>query len=369
VRRFEFVSGLRSSECLQRGSPHSPGATCLAGRRAAARILALGIEDSPRTVGLLRALLLGYRSDLTPGDRDLFAVTGTLHIFAISGLHVGIVCLLLMRLLSALGVPRTLWAAWIAPALAVYTFATGAKPSAVRACIMAVLFVSAPLLGRRPDSLSAVAAAALLILGVYPKQLQQAGFVLSFVVVTGLILLVPVAVRCLELAVAEAGVRFGRGTRSVMPLFWEPDPARDRSAPNRLAWLQGAVRYLASLVALSCSAWLVSAPLTAYYFGRFTPIAIVGNVLVVPLAFLIVLGGCLSLLLGSVLGVCAAIFNHANLALATVLVQALRLMSRVPGGAIDVPRPSPWAVGLWYALLAVFGAALAKMVDKRAGQV
>ncbi|MBN1558100.1 MAG: ComEC/Rec2 family competence protein, partial [Lentisphaerae bacterium] len=61
---------------------------------------------------------------------------------------------------------------------------------------------------------------------------------------------------------------------------------------------------------------------------------------------------CLSLVLGSCVALLADIFNHANVALVAILVSGLKQLSRIPFGAVDVPRPPVWCVCAWYGALA-----------------
>jgi hypothetical protein len=105
------------------------------------------------------------------------------------------------------------------------------------------------------------------------------------------------------------------------------------------------------LVVLSVSAWLVSAPLSAYFFGRFTPVPLVSNVVAIPLAFLSVLAGCLSILTGQAVPVLADIFNHANLALVELLTLLTDCLSRIPGGSTHVGPVPAWTIWSWFALL------------------
>jgi len=306
---------------------------CFTSRRAAAGRLSLGIDDFPEAVNVVHALLLGYRARLDPRIRDLFADTGTLHVFAISGLHVGMVAGLIIFVLTAFRLSRVYWVLFVGPLLLMYTCATGMKASAVRACIMAITYFSAPLLRRRSDGFSSLAFAALAILVARPSQLFDVGFIFSFVVVIGLISMYPL---------------FEKPLRRL----WEPDPLRLQPERRWVKAARGALRYPGSLAALSCSAWLASAPLTATFFERFSPIALVSNVIVIPLAFLIVLAGCLSLVLGSCVSVLAEVFNHANVALVWLLVHGIAVMDAVPCGSCRVPGPPRLLVLLWYAGLA-----------------
>lgn len=305
---------------------------CYAARRDAAEYISLGIEDYPLAVGLMHALLLGYRGHMPEDVREVFASTATLHIFAISGLHVGIIAMLVTFVLRAIRISRVYWVLVLAPLLIGYTLATGARASAIRACVMAIIYFLAPLVGRRADSFSGIAMAALVILVAAPSQLFDVGCIFSFVVIMGLIVLYP---------------HFERPIRRL----WEPDPWRIQPERWWIAKFRSCGQYVGSLCALSCSAWLVSTPLTAYFFGRFPLIALPGNLLVIPLAFLIVLSACLSFVLGSCVTTLAVVFNHSSLALIAVLIHGMKLMANVPYGSIIMSRPPLWIILLWYLVL------------------
>ena len=302
------------------------------GRRLAAQQLGLGLEHHPDIAGILRALLLGYRQELPTDHHRLFAQTGTLHIFAISGLHVGIVGGLLILLVRACGVSRPRWILFAGPLLILYTIATGMRPSALRACVMALAYGSAFLANRRPDAASAWALSALLILGVAPTQLTSPGFIFSFVIVAGLIRLYPVL----------AGA-----TRS----WWTPAQDEFDAEGQPFTRRQQALRWLAGLMAASLAAWVSSTPLTAHYFNLFSPVGLLGNLVVIPAAFLIVLSGFLSLSLGSVVPILAEIFNHANRVILTGLIAVIDLLAQLPLGHRYVVSPGAFWMTIWYAFL------------------
>lgn len=302
-------------------------------RRDAARLLSAGVEDFPNQTGLAHALLLGYRTQLPSELLAVFRKTGTLHIFAISGLHVGMIAGMIIFVLNACRVPHSRWILFLAPLLIIYTLATGARPSAVRACVMAIVYFVAPLLRRRPDSLSAVSFAGLLILAFAPAEIYSVGFIYSFVVVIGLITLYPVFEQPL--------MRIAR-----------MDPLRAGEVPAEVQVGHTIARYFVGLLAASIAAWLCSAPLTAYFFGRWAPIALIGNLFVIPLAFAILLTGCLTLTVGACVGFLAEVFNHANLALITVLNKGIEAASTLPGAHARTDPISIWIVVAWYATLA-----------------
>jgi len=306
---------------------------CHAARRAAARRLAVGIEDEPETVAVIRALMLGYRAGMDREIADLFALTGTLHIFAISGLHVAILAGLLTTAMSALRVSRPLWGIFLAPLLAAYVVSTGASPSALRALAMACIYWAAPLAHRKPDGASALAAAAVIIPAAAPAQVADPGFILSFTAVLGMIALYPALDRSL-------------------PGRLEPDPLAPAGPPSHADRWRAALRQLRDLAILSLAAWLVSVPLIAWYFGRVSFAGLPANLFVVPGSFLVLVGGCMSLLAGLAHDWFAAVFNSANLGLVGGMVGIVRWFASLPGAWTEVARPSPTWIAAWYLLLA-----------------
>ncbi|MEI7437416.1 MAG: ComEC/Rec2 family competence protein, partial [bacterium] len=312
-------------------------AACLRVRAYAQYELSRGIEDFPETCAIIDSLLLGYRSVMPNNLYQEFARTGTLHIFAISGSHVVELAAVLVFALSALRLPRRIWVFSLGPALGLYVVMTGMQPSAVRAWVMATVFWIAPVARRRTDAYAATALSAIIILAVDPTDLANIGFVLSYVCVLGLVYLSPVFL-------------------APMRGWAEPDPLLPPPAGGARASGQAVMRWLKLILATDLAAWLVSAPLTAWYFGLFSPIALIGNLIVVPLSGVIILNGCLSLLFGAILPPLAVVFNHANLALVTAMIQSTHWLESVPGGWRNVSPPPLWAMLCYYLLLLLTGA-------------
>ena len=317
--------------------------TLLRGRALAAERIGLGVAGREEAVGLVRALLLGERAGIASGRRELFSATGSWHVFAISGLHVGILVLLLATALRMAGVSRERWIWFLAPALAAYVWATGARASAIRAGLMASFYFLAPALNRKPDALSALALTAGLILAAAPGQLFELGFLYSFVVTAGLMALFPP----FHEAVCQAfpGKRYDTILPERKPKGWL-GLAQDTGA--------GARRGAQSLAALSLAAWVASAPLASHWFGQFTPVALIANLWAVPMVFLIVLCGGLSLTLGLILPILADIFNHANVALAHLLTSGLAALRALPGGHWEGWHAPTSAVAGWYGFWLAF---------------
>jgi competence protein ComEC len=305
---------------------------CYAQRARAYERLGWGVGDHSASAAMSRALLLGYRQDVARPVYDAFAQTGTLHILALSGMHVGILILLLVILLKSLGISRQYWVLVFIPFLVVYTAATGASASTVRASIMALTYFSAFLLRRKPDTPSSLALAALLILAVDPMQLFSLGFILSFVAVGGLVVVYP---------------RVSGWLNAATPSEISGDPAGSVWSHR---W--GATRQaLGNAFGISLAAWLATLPLIATIFHLISPVALLVNLAMGPLAFVILLTSCLSLAFGAIWDQAGIVFNYANDVFAEVLLGLIARTSEWPGGYFYVEAWPLALILLWYGLL------------------
>ena len=315
---------------------------CYRARERAARYLYEGIDAFPEHVRILHALLLGYRKALPPELYKMFAYTGTLHVFAISGLHVGVMASILIAVLKMTGVSRPKWGLLLIPALFFYVVSTGMKPSAFRAFVMAAVYFAAPIFGRRPDVASSIALAAVILLCMDPLQISDPGFLLSFTVVSGIVMVHGYAVRRLS--------GFSRPGWTV--------PLARLSGPRPAGAL---VRAVGLLALTSVAAWLFSAPLSARCFNTVSPVAIAGNLVVIPVTFMIVLSACLSLLAAPVSLVLTGVFNHASRVFVSLLVSTIRLIGTVPEAYRFVRSPSWSGLVFWYAGLVLIFTGTARL--------
>ncbi|MCX7818461.1 MAG: ComEC/Rec2 family competence protein [Kiritimatiellae bacterium] len=323
------------ADLLARNAGSRWRAWCYAQRERARAALRRGIEDWTGPAEIIPAMVLGYREEVLPELRERFLRTGTAHIFAISGLHVGIFSVVLAAALRTVGCPRRWWGVALIPMLAVYTVATGASVSALRAFAIAAVWWLAPVLRRRPDLPSALAAAALAILGPAPSQIAEPGFWYSFLVVAGLAALTPPL---------ETAARTLLGTAA-------DDALVDSATPHWRSALRAVGGWLGRLAAASCAAWIASAPLTAHTGNQISPASLPGNLIVIPASFLIVLTGCISLVAGLASEALAVTFNHANAAICAGLVRAVDTLFELPGSYMAVTSPPLWAVLLIYAAI------------------
>jgi len=296
------------------------------------RALRCGLEDEPELAGVLTGMVIGERADIPPDTYADFQRTGVFHVFAINGLHVGLVTVLVLILLRAAQVPARWTGAAAIPLLVLYVWATGAHPGAVRALVMASVWLIGRMLVRPADGLNNLAVAALVLLVWEPLELFGGGFQLSFAVVTAIVVLTP------------------RIEARLLPLFTMDPFLPNRFVPRWRTAADVAWRGLIRLLSCSVAAWVGLVPLLATYFHLFTPASIVGNLLVIPL-----LGGVIALGLGATLAHAAwpwlaATFNNASFALVSVMTHGMSWLGRVPGSHLYVQAPPVWLTAAYYGL-------------------
>jgi competence protein ComEC len=288
-----------------------------------------GIEDDPRIADFLAGMLIGYRQEIPVDIEQDFRVTGTLHVFAISGQNIAEMAVVAIILLQLCGLVRWRWAWLLAPVVLIYCLLAGSPASAVRATVMALAILLAWRLGRPLNALGCWSIAVLAMLAWDPRVLLDPGAQLSFGVVLGLILLSPPIYRVIA-------ARFQHDSFL---------PAKLMTAGQRceeVVWSRAA-----ALLAASIAATLASEPITALDFHQVTPISIVANLLVVPLAGLITVVGTISVTFSLVSYNLAALCNNANWLLARIMIAIVSFFAHEPGAAINVPdlraaeQPSP----------------------------
>ncbi|MCX2741699.1 ComEC/Rec2 family competence protein [Pontibacter anaerobius] len=154
-----------------------------------------------REYAIASALILGVKDELDNSIRQAYADTGTMHVLAVSGLHVGLIYTVLMLVLarfSATARQRWLGAILVLAVLWLYAFITGLSPSVLRAVLMFSLVTVGLGLQRRTVVYNTIAFAALVLLYSNPYNLFEVGFQLSFLAVLGIVYLQPQLYNLLE---------------------------------------------------------------------------------------------------------------------------------------------------------------------------
>lgn len=240
------------------------------------RYAQLGIHGD--ALGTISALTLGYKGDLNKEVIGNFRRSGAAHILAVSGLHTGIIYAILLYLLTCFKqrVPlyeerfkRCLISSLCIVCLWAYAYLTGLTPSVVRSAIMFSLAEVAHMLYRERFSLNVVFFSAAINLAFRPTDLFSVSFQLSYAAVIAIVL--------------------------ASPLF--SFPALYKIRPQTLG---KTVRYVYGLVTVSLAAQLGTLPLTLYYFHQMSNYFLLTNMIVIPLASLLVPLGFATLVFGGV---------------------------------------------------------------------
>lgn len=194
---------------------------------------------------LCYSILYGDKSYLSTEDLNDYRNTGVVHLFAVSGLHVGLLVAVLVWLLSKCSVKGRAQFVTITVFLFVYCLLCSFTPSVVRASIMAICLLLSKLFSRKYDPLNALSLAGIILLALSPMSLFSTGFQLSFCATFGIIFL--------------------------SRLF------------NLVHFKNSFAQELWNAIRITISAQMGVAPLMFYYFGWISAWSILANLLLVPL--------------------------------------------------------------------------------------
>lgn len=276
-----------------------------------ARYMACGITGDE--LATLQALSLGVRSELNPEIKRSFQRSGAMHVLAVSGLHVMILFSLMKRLLTGFGRWQPLysdrkrqWLLYVALMVMIwgYAFLTGLAPSVTRAVMMVSVAETALVWRRTAYSINTLLLAAFLILIFRPMDLYSVGFQLSFSAVAAILMMQPAI----------------RGNR-----LWD------------LVWV-------------SMAAQLGTLPLTAHYFGQMSNYFLLTNLLVLPLAELVLYGALAVVALGGIPVIGAAI-GWVESTLISGMHWWVDWVEHLPGSVTPIACSWPMTIALYVAII------------------
>ena len=223
-----------------------------------------GIEGDQYAIA--SALILGSKDELDFEVKQAYATAGAMHVLAVSGLHVGIIFLILNTLLSILDTSkkgRTVKAIILLIALWSYALLTGLSPSVLRAATMFSFVIMGTVLNRKSSIYNTLAASAFFLLIINPNLLFEVGFQLSYIAVLGIVYLQPLIYK------------------RIYTRWWLLDKV----------W---------AITAVSIAAQIATLPLTLYYFNQFPVYFMLSNLLVIPSAIVILSLGILLFVTSSI---------------------------------------------------------------------
>jgi competence protein ComEC len=294
-------------------------------------LAALVRREMPAREGpLLNTILLGWRGEMNAEDKLAFTRTGAGHLLAVSGIHVMLLVGAAWWLLRLLGVrPRPAAVVLIVFALA-YAQLAGARTPVIRAATMACLLLGGIALGREADGASSLAAAALLILAAWPRELFSVGFQMSFAAVFFIMTAVP----ALERAWAA---------RRELADRLATDP-KERLRSRAARWLR-----LSIFSSLAAAAGTM--PLVVGTFGVISPWAPLVNLFAIPVAGAALAAGLALLVVGGPLPFLAPVPAALAWGALQLLELIVELAGRLPAASLTSDQP-PWGLVLGFYVVA-----------------
>jgi len=251
---------------------------------------------SPLAAGIVDAMVLGEKGHISPVIYDAMVKSGTVHILVVSGFNVGIIAFISGLFLKILRIPRKLRYFLVIVVLIFYCFITGASTPVVRATVMGIFLILGYILRREADITNSFSLAMLFILFVDPQALFSISFQLSYISVAAIVYLYP-------------------RLRSFLKV------ERIKINPLKLI-VDGCL--------VSFSAWLGTMGFIAYYFKIFSPVTLLANIFVVPLATLITLSGLSMVVVALISPFLAGPLASTNEILVILLLKANALFINLP---------------------------------------
>ena len=249
---------------------------------------------------VLSALTLGYKSELTPELKESFSTSGAMHILAVSGLHVGIIFLILCKLLFPLRknkYGKIIESIIIISILFFYAFLTGLSDSVLRATIMFSFISIGKMFTRQINIYNTISASAFILLIINPYSIMNVGFQLSYAAVISIVF-------------------FQAKIYSLLPF--------KRTIPD----------YIWQLVSVSIAAQIGTFPITIFYFDQFPIYFILTNIVIIPLATLIVYGAILLFIL-SFSKILTLYISKGLIFITSVLNISVNFIEQLPFSKID----------------------------------
>ncbi len=274
---------------------------------------------SKNEAALMKAILLGDRTDIPQPINDLFIHTGTAHILAISGQNIAIIAALIFLLIKIIPIGRISQYFFTILFLIFYAFLTGGQPSVVRATIMAIVFLLSFILERQTEPLNTLALAALLILIINPMNLFDVGFQMSFTSVIAIIIFYP---KIINLFPQESPLLLCK------PIWW-----------------------LIQSFVVSMVAWLGVAGFIAYYFHIVTPIALLANLFIVPFMGIIMGLGLGLLMMGIGMPVFSLLFATCLKVMINAMIMCAYLFDRFPWAYFYLTDVKVWSIVGYYLVM------------------
>ncbi len=202
---------------------------------------------------LTSAIITGYKNNITNEKRSYFSKSGVVHVLCVSGMHTGMIFLMIRQIMLILfygrKVPEYTWLFTLIP-LWFYAFITGLTPSVTRASFMLSLWIFSKCFNKYADPINILCASALVLMLINPFIITHAGFQLSYIAVGGIMVFHSEIATILQ------------PLNKIMKTIW-------------------------GACCISISAQLTTTPLSVYLFGIFPVYFLIGNLMAIPITAII----------------------------------------------------------------------------------
>lgn len=257
--------------------------------------------DDRRTNSFVKAVLTGERKGMPQEVTEAFRESGASHILALSGLHLGVIYMMISRLMSVLGSgsrAKRFKSFMTVLLCGFYTLATGAGPSLVRSLLFIMVNEAARHTGRIHSTGNTLMAVLIIHLCIAPTDIRSVGFQLSYAAMAGIAFVYPWLKRIWPEEKADGTGRFV-------------------AIPMRRIW---------NSAAMSISCQLTTGPIAFFYFGTFPKYFLLTNLIALPLTNLLIPVSAVTMILHHA-GICPDLLIRGNEWLCDLLIGALEVIS------------------------------------------
>jgi competence protein ComEC len=284
---------------------------------------------SPETASLLRGLLLADRGEINYQTKAQFINAGVVHVLAVSGLHVGFIVLIFLFLFGRFNL--FLRSTLTIVGLLCFMLITGVPPSVFRATVMAIVLIIAFISNRSTNLINSISIAALIILIINPGEIYHPGFQLSFSAVLSIAIILPYLNRAV--------------------IGW--------NIQNKI------LRHIILFGCVSLSAQIGTLPFTLLYFNKFSVVALLTNLFVIPAIGFIIAAAVVTLFFSAVLPFAAIYFAAANDLFTGFILKLIRFSGDLSFSHISVVNYSLYDLIIFYAMLGLLLYYLSKFTTMR----
>ena len=269
---------------------------------------AIGEENG----AILSAMLLGEKGDMEPEMKELYQKNGIGHILAISGLHISFIGLGIYKIIRRTGLGYIPAGALAILALSLYALMIGFSVSVIRAYIMLLFRIGADMSGRVYDMLTALMVAATITVGIKPLYLIDAGFLLSYGAIVGILF--------------------------ILPMLEKIFPCRCRVLSG--VWASVAIN-------------VILFPIMLWFYYEIPTYSLVLNFIIIPLTSLLLGIGMLGGLIGFIIWPAGNLCLYICRFILSVFEVLNRAGSKMPYWRIVMGQPKLWEIILYYIILAI----------------